>query len=59
MEKQMVEFIEENERISRALYERDLEASRMKERNRQVLSQSEHNVLRHSKSPRGGRVPRR
>jgi hypothetical protein len=29
MEKQMVEFMEENERISRTLYNRDLEASRI------------------------------
>lgn len=52
----MVEFIEENERISRALYERDLGAERMKDRNRQVLAQSE-NILRHSKSP-VSRAPR-
>lgn len=30
----MLEFIEENERISRVLYNRDLEAERMKDKNR-------------------------
>lgn len=34
MEKQLLEFVEENERISRTLYNRDLEAERMRDRNR-------------------------
>lgn len=50
MEKQLVEFIEENERISRTLYDRDLEAERKRDRNRQILAQSQNN-LRNSKSP--------
>jgi len=51
MEQQLVDFIEENERISRALYERDLEAERMKDRNRQVLAQAENKLRLSSKSP--------
>jgi len=34
MEKEMMNFLEENERIRRQLYNRDLEAERAKERNK-------------------------
>ena len=50
MEKQLKEFIEENERISRQIYDRDLELERKREKNRQALERSEH-MLRKSHSP--------
>ena len=34
MERQIIEFIEENERIREALHQRDIEAERVKQRNR-------------------------
>ena len=50
MEKQLEEFMEENERISRKLYNRDLEAEKMKDQNRKAVKKSE-NILRQSISP--------
>eukprot|EP00347_Sterkiella_histriomuscorum_P024325 403331522 len=52
MEKQLMEFLDENERISKALYDRDLEAERLRDRNKQVLHQSEIHLRQSSKSPR-------
>jgi len=37
MEREIFAFVEENERIRRALYNRDLEAQRAKERNKQAI----------------------
>jgi len=41
MEREIFSFIEENERIRRTLYNRDLEAERAKARNKQILTKSE------------------
>ena len=41
MEREIFQFIEENERIRRTLYNRDLEAERAKARNKQILTKSE------------------
>ena len=41
MEREIFNFIEENERIKRTIYNRDLEAERAKQRNKQILSRSE------------------
>lgn len=46
MEREIFSFIEENERIRRTLYNRDLEAERAKARNKQVLSKSEFQLTR-------------
>jgi len=46
MEREIFSFIEENERIRRTLYNRDLEAERAKARNKQVLSKSEFQLSR-------------
>ena len=50
MEREIFAFVEENERIRRALYNRDLEAQRAKERNKQAIQRSEF-TLRDSTSP--------
>ena len=42
--------MKENEKISHTLYNRDLEANRMKDKNRQVLAKSDMN-MRRSQSP--------
>ena len=51
MEKEIFNFIEENERIRRALYNRDLEAERAKQRNQQAIQKSTFLLRRSSKSP--------
>lgn len=44
MEREIFQFIEENERIRKALYNRDLEAERAKQRNKQILQRSEFHL---------------
>jgi len=51
MEREIFAFVEENERIRRTLYNRDLEAQRAKERNKQAISRSEFSLRGNSRSP--------
>ena len=50
MERELQNFLEENDRIRRQLYNRDLEAERAKARNRQVIQKSQF-YLEKSRSP--------
>lgn len=50
MERELFNFVEENERIRRQLYNRDLEAERAKARNKQAITHS-HFQLNKSRSP--------
>ena len=51
MSKQLEEFILENERISRKLYDRDLAAGRAKDKNTQVIRRAENDLREKSHSP--------
>lgn len=51
MEREIFSFIEENERIRRTLYNRDLEAERAKARNKQILTKSEFQLSKRRASP--------
>ena len=55
MEREIFTFMEENDRMRRALYNRDLEAQRAKQRNRQIIERSEFYLRKSSRSRSPGR----